>query len=122
MKTTSPVLMYDGYCGVCAVASSAAARIAPSLVAVPDSRWGLKTDAVYVILDDDLIRGHKAVALVLGMSDSILLRAVSRVIVASFFSMIAATIYHLISSNRGHISRFLHLDVCRVGQDTKTPI
>lgn len=114
-------LIYDGSCGICAVASEFAAKISPALKVISDSSMGLKTDAVYLLSGDTLFRGHRAVSKVLAMSDRRSLRLVSRIVVIPPFSLVAAIIYHAVASHRSRVSELLHLNSCDLSQKERRP-
>lgn len=105
-------LFFDGRCGVCAAAVSWVKRNLPDVQVSSDTSVGLQIDAVYLVCDGVALRGHRAVAKLLRMSDRKALNLIGYAMVLPVLSQVCAFFYEMFSKNRTLISRLAKLDSC----------
>lgn len=105
-------LFFDGRCGVCAAAVGWVRQNLPGVRISSDASVGLQIDAVYLVCDGTVLRGHRAVARLLRMSDRKTLNLVGHAMVLPVSSQVCAFLYEMVSKNRSRISRLAKLDSC----------
>ena len=105
-------LFFDGRCGICAAAIRWVAKNAPHIIVTPDTKLNVSLDAVYLLHNGELTRGHKAVAEVLKKTSRTRTRVAGYMMTIYPFGSLAALVYYIVSKNRRIISRFTKLEAC----------
>ena len=88
------------------------AKNAPHIIVTPDTKLNVSLDAVYLLHNGELTRGHKAVAEVLKKTSRTSTRVAGYMMTIYPFGSLAALVYYIVSKNRRIISRFTKLEAC----------
>ncbi len=109
------VVVYDGDCGICEASAGFIRRHIPNVEVMSHREYGVEyLSSVWFVTFNGRSEGAPAVAAILQLSESGLLRMGGRVLKLPVIREIAKVIYFVIAKNRRHISKLLRMKACAV--------
>lgn len=121
--TPSPLLVFDGDCGICTASARWIRTRASRVSVVSHHEYGVASiDKVLFVDESGRREGADAIAAVLRRCDAARWRVAGSVIGAPIIRVVARVVYRVIASNRTRLSRALGLNACEVQPSDRSAV